>query len=711
MPFDGWGEVGAIIMRIEKLNIKNFGKFSEKATSFSPGINIIKGANEAGKSTLVEAISTGLFDDVKMPDKSLKEKFKWGEGGASVQLEVSDGEKKFNLNKDFFAGVQTLRSPRSKEGVESSDGWMKFLEDKLGITDKGLFHSTACIRQDEMDRISSSPETMRDKLESIITGAKEETVAGEVIEQLSERIEQIKGSDTASGILRHLEEEAEDLKYEIGKLTRELEVMEGKRKEFIELSSRHKSTAAEYEEKQKLLERWETAATISRKKSELQSKYDELKGRIDELSKSQGKVIDFRKQIADKPEINKSDIDTVDELEVRIRYLGGKRSDSENDRKILEQSLEEGGGTGLLFFLNVLNFIMIFVCAAAGFMYQPIIAAGSGLFVLTQIVLIILLWRRSAERTALNSQIRFVERRLEEVRAEIISAKETTNKILRKYKLKNTSDLRSIFSFVDEIQKNIDEEAARYERLLDGGSLKSLQDKLKSIGAEIDDLTAQSEKLGTILPDAASFEKLRMEVEQLNAENIKLKEKTNALKQQLELFENGGENLIAFKERLEYNLVMYQRYSRRLKVYQVTASFIEKARRDILKATAETLEDKVGKYLSRITAGKYGRVRFDRSNLDFSVFSTEKQDWINSKDNLSRGLIDQIYFCARLVLIDLIAEENKPFIILDDPFVHFDPERALRAIEILKDISADYQILLFTNSGLYDHSADNIIQL
>ena len=48
-------------MIIKELNLKNFGKFSESVFRFSDGINVIYGANEAGKTTIYHAIGALLF--------------------------------------------------------------------------------------------------------------------------------------------------------------------------------------------------------------------------------------------------------------------------------------------------------------------------------------------------------------------------------------------------------------------------------------------------------------------------------------------------------------------------------------------------------------------------------------------------------------------------------------------------------------------------
>ena len=48
-------------MIIKKIKIKNFGKFKDKSLDFSPGVQVVYGPNEAGKSTLMELIKLMLY--------------------------------------------------------------------------------------------------------------------------------------------------------------------------------------------------------------------------------------------------------------------------------------------------------------------------------------------------------------------------------------------------------------------------------------------------------------------------------------------------------------------------------------------------------------------------------------------------------------------------------------------------------------------------
>jgi len=50
----------------------------------------------------------------------------------------------------------------------------------------------------------------------------------------------------------------------------------------------------------------------------------------------------------------------------------------------------------------------------------------------------------------------------------------------------------------------------------------------------------------------------------------------------------------------------------------------------------------------------------------------------------------------RLALVDAMYQEEKPFLILDDPFVNLDQEKVAAGNELLKEVAEEYQVIYFT---------------
>jgi uncharacterized protein YhaN len=114
--------------------------------------------------------------------------------------------------------------------------------------------------------------------------------------------------------------------------------------------------------------------------------------------------------------------------------------------------------------------------------------------------------------------------------------------------------------------------------------------------------------------------------------------------------------------------------------------------------------------LDRLTAGRYRRVAVDDATLDISVFAPERGGWVALED-LSQGTVDLGYLAARLGLVRLVTQDRRPPLVFDDPFVTFDDDRAERAVAMLRDLGADFQVIYLTTSERYDRAADRVVVL
>ena len=62
----------------------------------------------------------------------------------------------------------------------------------------------------------------------------------------------------------------------------------------------------------------------------------------------------------------------------------------------------------------------------------------------------------------------------------------------------------------------------------------------------------------------------------------------------------------------------------------------------------------------------------------------------------SEGWKDLLGICMRMALVDVMYQKEKPFFIMDDPFVNLDQKKTEAALDFLKQLSKEYQILYFT---------------
>ncbi len=139
-------------MKITELQINNFGKLHQKKIQPQPGLNIVYGDNESGKSTLHQFITGMLFGMEKQRGKSGKndsyQQYEpWNSSSfytGSMRFEVAG--KDFVIERNFYhkEKTATLRNEREKEELSVSHGDMEML---LGGMKKSTYENTYCIRQ------------------------------------------------------------------------------------------------------------------------------------------------------------------------------------------------------------------------------------------------------------------------------------------------------------------------------------------------------------------------------------------------------------------------------------------------------------------------------------------------------------------------------------------------------------------------------------
>ena len=125
----------------------------------------------------------------------------------------------------------------------------------------------------------------------------------------------------------------------------------------------------------------------------------------------------------------------------------------------------------------------------------------------------------------------------------------------------------------------------------------------------------------------------------------------------------------------------------------LTAKLLSRARERLTAAYKNPMTEAFRKYYSLLT-GEKGEDYLLDAGLKIHRDETGMQRDVES---LSDGLKDTAGLCLRMALADAVFEKGeKPFILLDDPFINLDDEKTLRATAFIKKISEDYQVIYFT---------------
>lgn len=191
-----------------------------------------------------------------------------------------------------------------------------------------------------------------------------------------------------------------------------------------------------------------------------------------------------------------------------------------------------------------------------------------------------------------------------------------------------------------------------------------------------------------------SAEEIKKRSEELSLRFSEISTKKALLERQYRLdteLIDSKEELLAKKRELEDRLL---KYNDNLETVKMTKKFLEAARESMTSKYLGKTRAGFDKY-EKLISGDEGSFEMD-TNFAISRIEGAKT---HSTEAYSRGMRDIYNIAARFALIDSLYEKEQPFVIFDDPFAALDDKKCASALDILKKISEDRQIIYFTCSS------------
>lgn len=142
-------------MRIDKLHLQDFGQFHDRDITLTPGVNVIYGASETGKTTIKEFIVDMLYGIDKVQGAGARidnyEKKKPINGfGFSGAMEVSVNGVDYRVDRNFLQQEKSTLVRDLDAGREVSLPEEHNLLGALLQTEKSTYENTLCIGQNEI---------------------------------------------------------------------------------------------------------------------------------------------------------------------------------------------------------------------------------------------------------------------------------------------------------------------------------------------------------------------------------------------------------------------------------------------------------------------------------------------------------------------------------------------------------------------------------
>lgn len=663
-------------MKLIKCYVSSFGKLKDFHYDFNDGINTIKQDNGWGKSTLavfIKAMFYGLDGSSKRTiSDNERKKFKpWNSTetfGGYVQF--AWGDKEYKLERYF--------------GNKEAEDTVALVDVKTGKSFSNTDNLGKRIFEIDAEGFSLTTYFVQKDLES-----KSNTSITEKFNQVSE----IDSSDSFDKALAKVTAKAKEYKY-IG--DRGL-IPDGKRELFaineeIERANRAVNTV-------KILTEEEKALKVE--VEELRKQTESLTLKISEAGKVEANSIKkerydrlvSEKAIADR-EINEAQIilngavTNKDEISACERnlinleslYETQKSIQSEIDELSLPQPQVDEKKNNKMPLVFIILTALFGVCSGVCFALLGLRSIFSWATLLFGVVFAVLfvISKISKQKT---------QKDLSSPYENLISQKKE-KLILCQEKIDNTK--RQILSYF--AQFNLD------ENLNGNQAIKVIYQanekynnallKLKSIENEIAILEPFKADFSTNFKSSESLaelnDKLKFLQRQYSIKSIELANKRSSIN----MHENLANSFRDLEDKKADILEKLVSYDDQLNTYNLVAKYLKIADENLKVKYRAPLQDSLNKYVSLLTDGNYS-VNID---VDLNVTVCEKGG-DRATEFYSKGYQNLFEICKRFALIDVLFTGEKPFIILDDTFYNLDEKKLEIALELLKKLSNEYQII------------------
>ena len=708
----------------------SFGKLEDRELKLQPGLNLISGANETGKTTWMAFLLAMLYGlDTRDRGKGgrLPDKLKyqpWSGKPMGGTMELSAGDQRLTLERSSQTGpMQDFRAWDTETGTVQETLSGKSCGQALLGVEAAVYARSGYLRQ---QRISVSADAQLEKrLSSLVTTGTEDYAYAELDEQLKKLQNSLRSSQ--GGALPRAEAARTELERrlaEIARSRRRLTELETEIRDLKQRRAQCRETLAGLDalERRAQMDRAEDAEAALREAVEDREAWQEVCGDLPPAEQLQ--ELEARLQLL-QADLERTALDeglSVEELELPepdpvFGRMGPKEAHDKAARDIrLVQQAKNAKRPRRKKYAD-LWLLPVLLGLGLGFFgaLRPMLAAVIGGVVPALAGLVRWLWlrirfnREKDAYLALQQQARSL---LEQYGA--VSGKEMLDRSMAYIRdwtrqedsssLHNRAELMELAQRRSEIYRRIEalmpgcgspekaaalfQEAAKARGELERAILVEEQRsrELEALRASLAEQPEPEADLNRFAGLDRDEEQARLEEAELSLEaTVSRADKLSGAIDQM------GDPLAleAEKEALTRKI---QRMEHRLSAVRLARKALAAADESLRARFSPLLCEQTGQLFARLTQGKYDRIQLDRA-MHITVHPAGSPVY-RPLSCLSGGTVDQLYLALRLAICQLLIPEAP--IVLDDALAYFDDLRAEQALRLLRELGKTRQILLFT---------------
>lgn len=674
-------------MLIDRLKLNYFGRFHNKEIELKPGINLIYGDNEAGKSTIHTFIRGMLFGIERMRGRGAASKediytryLPWDYPGAyGGSMDIRIGEKQYRLQRSFHASDKyfTITDLSSGREVKLKEGHISELIP--GLTESA-FKNTISIEQLKAQTDAELASQVRNYIANLSIAKSKEVDVAKAISLLNEKRKQLEASMNPAALqaLQAEVEEGLDREERMDQLTLQLKELQGMEQE---LRSRMEAAAAFINEEDAA--RMEQLPAILEKFRSYQEKSQQL-NILETQEKELRKALEAGKKERISADALKEDIRKAQQLRNEKQETDRKKELLQEDK---EQSIKPAKRDAILCLVPAAVAALI-IMLLTGFRASGILAA---LAVILLGLAGYICFNRAGSKKRLGFAIREEEltRQQEEIQERLAY-------ILQKYHAAGLEELAlkqeevlSRHYELENARKNLMELEPRRRETEDIRDVlyETIMKYMQHFIREEELTEAAMQRLKEVIRQRRQEAKDRLSA--LSGQYEECKKRLERIKWEIEGLEGNEQELLKNQERLTALQQDQKANAIEMEAVKLALTTIQELSADIHDSFGQQLNRAVSEVIADVTDGRYKDLKIDEK-LDVKVGCNGEYVPL---DRLSAGTIDQVYFALRLAVADLLLGPDEVPLLLDDSFALYDESRVKAA---LSRISRRKQILLFT---------------
>lgn len=673
-------------MLFNKLHLDYFGRFHDYQIDLHPGINLIYGDNEAGKSTIHTFIKGMLFGIERARGRASASKediytryLPWDYPGAyrgSMDIQIDD--KRYRIHRSFHANDKSFTVTDLETGriVQLKND---HISDIIPGLTESTYKNTISIEQLKVSTDSQLASALRNYMANLSITKSNEVNVSKALSSLTVRKKELENT-LASNERMELKaaiQEREEKEQQLDALTIQLKALVTEREElmrerqhFLDQSNAEEIKRIDY--LPAILEKYRYFQTLTRQSLQIKEKLMEINERKVQIEKKQS-------QSALPEELN-----LCQELNVRLQ-------EQNTNRQELQQSINSlVGNRNKKLRLILMASSILAIVAFAIMNSKPLGIMIGAMSILAGFLSFAFISRnikknedslRSKEAEVIKKQ-KALQEKLSAIytRNQVATHQELLQKqeeyLQLSYALQNVNhqleELLSQESETEDLRDYVYEEIMKYMQYF--LSEDELTDEtMHRLEEEINRRRQKQQQLLMTIDEKLNANKIAME----------------KCKWMISELEENEEELLKLKARLLELEQMQKDSALELEAVKLALHTIQDLSVSIHDSFGIQLNTAISDIIKKVTNEKYADIKVDE-NLDIKV-------GLNGTyvpfDRLSTGTVDQIYLSLRLTVADLLLGKNTIPLIFDDSFAYYDDSRVRAS---LQQLSTRKQVILFT---------------